>query len=96
MLRKHISGIIPVVPTESKIARANTVTTVWEAHNVFIPNPKKYRWVETEFEPELLTFPSGKHDDQIDCMTMCLNDLISKSQSIDPTNIEMLLKGLEI
>lgn len=96
MLRKHISGIVPVVPTESKIARANTVTTVWEAHNVFIPNPKKYRWVETEFEPELLTFPSGKHDDQIDCMTMCLNDLISKSQSIDPTNIEMLLKGLEI
>ena len=96
MLRKHISGIIPVVPTESKIARANTVTTVWEAHNVFIPNPKKYRWVETEFEPELLTFPSGKHDDQIDCMTMCLNDLISKSQRIDPTNIEMLLKGLEI
>ena len=96
MLRKHISGIIPVVPTESKIARANTVTTVWEAHNVFIPNPKKYKWVETEFEPELLTFPSGKHDDQIDCMTMCLNDLISKSQSIDPTNIEMLLKGLEI
>lgn len=94
VLRKNIIGIVPIVPKESKEARASAVTTVWEAHNVYIPNPAKYKWVEQEFIPELLSFPGGKHDDQIDCMTMCLNDMLGKSGHIDPTNIELLTRGM--
>ena len=93
-LKSHMSGIIPIVPHESKEARASAVTTLWEAHNVFLPNPDKYQWVGREFVPELLVFPGGKHDDQVDCMTQALNDLVSKNKRIDPTNIEALLRGL--
>lgn len=93
-LKSRISGIIPIVPHESKEARASAVTTLWEAHNVFLPNPDKYQWVGREFVPELLVFPGGKHDDQVDCMTQALNDLVSKNRKIDPTNIEALLRGL--
>ena len=94
VLKSQIIGIVPIVPKESKEARASAVTTVWEAHNVYIPNPAKYKWVEQEFIPELLAFPGGKHDDQVDCMTMCLNDMIGKSGRIDPTNIELLTRGI--
>ena len=93
-LKSRMSGIIPIVPHESKEARASAVTTLWEAHNVFLPNPDKYQWVGREFVPELLVFPGGKHDDQVDCMTQALNDLVSKNRKIDPTNIEALLRGL--
>ena len=92
-LKSRMSGIIPIVPHESKEARASAVTTLWEAHNVFLPNPDKYQWVSREFIPELLVFPGGKHDDQVDCMTQALNDLTSKNKKIDPTNIEAILRG---
>lgn len=94
-LKSRMVGIVPIVPHESKEARASSVTTLWEAHNVYLPNPDKYQWVSREFLPELLVFPGGKHDDQVDCMTQALNDLVSKNKRIDPTNIEALLRGLE-
>ena len=92
MLKKRISGIVPVIPHESKEARANAVTTYWEAHNVYIPDPKTHKWVELEFTPELLSFPGGKHDDQVDCMSQALNDLTSRNNTIDPSNILALMK----
>lgn len=92
MLKKRISGIVPVTPHESKEARASAVTTYWEAHNVYIPDPKTHKWVELEFTPELLSFPGSKHDDQVDCMTQALNDLTSRNNTIDPSNILALMK----
>lgn len=93
MLKKRISGIIPITPKESKIERANAVTTFWEAHNVFLPDPKIHKWVELEFLPELLSFPGNKHDDQVDCMTQALNDLNSKNSTIDQSNVLALMRG---
>lgn len=63
-LKRKVSGIIPITPKESKEARASAVTTLWEARNVFLPPPDRYPWVAEEFIPELLSFPSGAHDDQ--------------------------------
>ena len=90
-LRRKVSGIVPITPKESKEARASAVTTFWEARNVYLPPPSRFPWVERDFIPELLAFPSGAHDDQIDSMTQSLSDLGSHgSLSIDPTNLAYL------
>lgn len=93
-LRKKVPGIVPVTPKESKEARASAVSTLWEARNVYLPPPDRFPWVAHEFIPELLTFPAGAHDDQVDSCTQALSDL-SKSGglSIDPTNLAYLFGG---
>lgn len=92
-LKKHISGIVPITPKESKVARASATSTLWEAHNIYIPDKIKNRWVELEYEDELLKFPGGLHDDQVDCTSQALNDLMSKQEHIDPSNVEAILRG---
>ena len=74
-LKREVTGIVPIVPKESKEARASAVTTLWEARNVYLPPPSLCPWVEQEFIPELLSFPSGAHDDQVDSCTQALSDL---------------------
>lgn len=82
-LKNTISGIIPVNPQGSKIARAQAVAPLWEAGNVYIPNPNKYPWVH-EFLAELLNFPSAAHDDQVDAMSQALNYLDSRKNITVP------------
>lgn len=90
-LRKKVSGIVPIVPKESKEARASAVTTLWEARNVYLPPVDRYPWVQRDFIPEFLAFPSGAHDDQIDSMTQALRDLgTHASFAIDPSNLAYL------
>ncbi len=91
MLRKQVAGIIPITPKESKEARASAVSALWEAHNVYLPHPDEHPWVAREFIPELLSFPSGAHDDQVDAMTQALNDLRTRGRALDPSNIEQIL-----
>lgn len=73
-LRSEIPGIVEVNPQgDSKQGRAAAVTPVWEAGNVFLPHPTAESWVGELFVPELLAFPFGTHDDQVDSMTQALN-----------------------
>lgn len=90
-LKKQVSGIVPITPKESKEARASAVATLWEAKNVYLPPKDRYPWVERDFIAELLSFPAGAHDDQVDSMTQALNDL-SKSRGLKmhATNITYL------
>lgn len=74
-LKETVPGIVPVTPKESKEARASSVTPLWEAKNVYLPPPDSYPWVKRDFIPELLSFPAGAHDDQVDSMTQALSDL---------------------
>lgn len=74
-LKDKITGIVPITPKESKEARASSVTTLWEAGNVYLPPVDAYPWVKREFIPELLSFPAGAHDDQVDSCTQALSDL---------------------
>ena len=73
-LRSTVGGFVPIVPKESKEARAFSVTPLWESGNVFLP-PHEVEWVDRDFLPELLTFPAGAHDDQVDAHDQALNYL---------------------
>lgn len=70
VLKKQIHGITPITPKESKQERAYAVTPLIEAGNVYIP--ESATWM-SDFEDEVLNFPAGAHDDQIDSMTQALN-----------------------
>lgn len=62
-LKSTVSGFVPITPTESKEARASSVTPYFEAGNVFIPEDTAAPWVP-HYVSELLEFPAGSHDDQ--------------------------------
>jgi predicted phage terminase large subunit-like protein len=70
-LKSKVSGIIPIEPDGSKTARAHAVTPLFEAGNVFIPNPQVCDWAQA-YVDELLQFPAAAHDDQVDATTQAL------------------------
>lgn len=83
MLKDEISGIIPVEPEGGKEARANAVSPLFEAGNVYLPHPNMCSWVEDLVE-ELVSFPNAAHDDFVDMTTQALNQLYtSKSNPLD-------------
>lgn len=80
-LKAEVSGMVPVEPDGSKIARAHACTAEWEAGNVFLPHPDIAPWVK-DFVDEVTTFPAAAHDDRVDAMTQALRELYSKRKSI--------------
>ena len=83
-LRREVQGIIPVEPDGSKTARAHAVTALFEAGNVLLPDKSIAPWVD-EFRMELLRFPAGAHDDQVDAATQGIRRLAQGSSlSIAP------------
>ena len=54
-----------------KIARANAILPYLESGNVFFPNKEIDDTID-EFEEEMLKFPNGAHDDEVDAMTQYL------------------------
>lgn len=88
-LQKKISGLIPVPPIGSKIARAQAVSPIVEAGNVYLPEPGLNAWV-ADFIEECAAFKgtSGEINDQVDSFTQALNwfhsaMLIDKSELMD-------------
>lgn len=69
-LSKTITGVIPVVPLGGKVSRANAITYVFRARNVWLP-PMSVPWVGG-YRTELLGFPRARHDDQVDATSMAL------------------------
>lgn len=66
------NSALPVVPVKthgSKMSRIEGITGVLEAGKVLLP--KEAPWLE-DFERELLSFPNGKHDDQVDAFAIAL------------------------
>ncbi len=80
ILKNQISGIVPINPTESKLARLSAISPQIEAGNVFLPNTKFKPWIN-DFLDEVLRFPKGKHDDQVDCMSQALDYLYTRQTS---------------
>jgi len=70
-----MKGTVPglkLVPTGGgSEARAQAASVYFEAGNVFLPDPSIAPWVR-ELEDELLVFPMGRWDDQVDCITHAL------------------------
>lgn len=73
-LKATVSGIIPVEPDGSKVARAHAMTAEWEAGNIWTPHPEEVEWAQA-FEDEITTFPAAANDDQVDAMTQAVRDL---------------------
>ena len=61
--------IIGVIPEGDKIMRAMAQTPHMEAGRVYIP--ANAAWL-VDFENELMKFPNGKHDDQVDSISQAL------------------------
>ena len=82
-LQHELSGIIAVEPDGGKEARANAVSPLVEAGNVYLPHPAWRPWTNDIIE-EATAFPNGAHDDDVDAMTQALNQLHSvKSNPLD-------------
>lgn len=74
-LQKQLPGIIPVAPSGSKEARAHAVTPLFASGCVYFANES---WAD-EVKAELLSFPNGAHDDDVDACTQALGHLYGKT-----------------
>lgn len=90
-LRTRVTGIIPVKPKGSKIARAEAVTPIFEAGNISLPDPLKTPWVSDYIE-EMCTFPGGMHDDQVDTTTQALSQMALRPSIVFDTE-QMSITG---
>lgn len=68
-LTVEFPGVIPVNPMTSKQARAASVTPLWSTGKVWLPKDRP--WLQ-EFLNEINSFPSSRHDDQVDAMSQAL------------------------
>jgi predicted phage terminase large subunit-like protein len=60
---------IPITPKLDKVTRMNTQTAKIEAGHVLLPETAP--WLE-DFKAEVLQFPCGRHDDQVDSLSQYL------------------------
>ena len=70
---------LPVVPVQakgSKESRIEGITGTLEAKKVFLP--REAPWL-LDFERELLAFPLGKHDDQVDAFSLALAQTVKRT-----------------
>lgn len=80
MLHRKVSGMIPVVPTESKEARCYAVSPFFEAGNVHIPRSARFT---QDYVDEVVAFPRpGMPNDQVDCSTQALARLLIARKGI--------------
>lgn len=70
-LKSEIPGIVPINPQGGKESRASACAPLFEAGQVWLPHPTHSPWVE-DYIQELVQFPRGTHDDQVDATSQCL------------------------
>ena len=58
-------------PKDNKVTRVAHQSAKFEAGHVYLP--RKASWLSA-FETEIAAFPNGRHDDQVDSMTMFLRN----------------------
>jgi predicted phage terminase large subunit-like protein len=71
--------VLPVKVDRDKMARAYAVTPTCETGRVFLP--ERAPWLN-DFLDELMMFPTGPHDDQVDSLTQALDHLNKRSGPI--------------
>ena len=78
-LKSEVPGLIgeQVGKLGSKEARAEAVTPLIEAGNVYIPHPDIAPWVN-DYVEEMSAFPLGEYDDRVDATSGGLRDLNSR------------------
>lgn len=78
-IQREVSGVIPINPKGSKIARAQSVTPQIESGNVFLP---RYEAFTQDVIEECAAFPAGKTDDIIDAMSQCLSRMEDEKRGV--------------
>jgi len=76
LLQREIPGLIPIEPEGGKIVRAQAISYLVEAGNVYLPDPEIASWIN-DFVEEAAMFPNGENDDQVDCCSQALNRLMT-------------------
>lgn len=77
VLGAKVAGIVPVIPKGSKASRLDAVSPLFEAGNVWAPDPKTAPWVSSWVEEVVGMTPLGPstaNDDQVDTTTQYLSD----------------------
>jgi len=85
VMKRKYHGVIPVQVSGGKESRANAVAPMIEAGNVHL---KSNHTGDAEMIEECVSFPNGKHDDEVDAMTQALQWLKTHSGliiSVDAT-----------
>lgn len=78
-LRNEINGIIPIQVKGSKLARANAISPIVEAGNVYLPDTSISLYDVEAFIEECTQFPNSAHDDQIDATSQALSRLLLRT-----------------
>lgn len=92
-LRRELVGLIPVKPEGSKEARAHSVVPEFESGNVLLPTSGSASWVD-DFVAELLAFPSGAADDQVDACVQALRRFSEAANTVTMTQYrDLRLQG---
>ncbi|MFM2089564.1 MAG: hypothetical protein RLZZ127_53 [Planctomycetota bacterium] len=66
---------------EPKQARARSAQAMAQWGRVWLPDDA---FTQDHLLPELLSFPTGKHDDQVDCLAMIANHYADAAQGLKP------------
>ncbi|MDD3012280.1 MAG: phage terminase large subunit [Candidatus Gastranaerophilales bacterium] len=72
LLRNDEVYVIPYHPTISKVERASACTYMIRSHRVLLP--KAAPWLDC-FKSEVLAFPFGVHDDQVDAFSQLIEEI---------------------
>ena len=71
IMRGQISGLVGYDPRASKYARAQGASLAFEAGQVWLPAAEHAPWIGHYIE-ELVSFPGGSNDDQVDATSQIL------------------------
>lgn len=79
-IRREVRGLplIGICPTQDKLTRFAAVSALIEAGKLWLPVDAP--WLAA-FEAELLQFPHGRHDDQVDALSQYLNWSFRRKQT---------------
>lgn len=85
-------GLVPVVPTEGKVARAHAISAIVEGGHVLLPHPSIAPWV-TRYIDEMVSFPTGSHDDMVDMTTQALRRIGANGVADDDDALDRIAPG---
>lgn len=77
--RESGMAVVPYKVVNDKVSRVNGITPLIQGGRVHLP--EKAKWLD-DFVEECTAFPSGRHDDQVDALSMAV-DVLSR-QTITP------------
>jgi predicted phage terminase large subunit-like protein len=84
--RESRFDIIGTQPKDDKVTRVSRVITRFELGHVRLP--ENADWM-SDFKSEILSFPSGRYDDQLDALVMILEDLADHDSDNDFSDIRI-------